>query len=58
MFIRHIAYKFNDTFLLGNCELRLAHDLMHYFHTRTYHHNISSQFHHQEQSSFSKVIIN
>ena len=25
---------------------------MHYSDTRTHHHNITSQFHHQEQSSF------
>ena len=43
--------KFCFFFLLGNLT-GVAHDLMHYFDTRTHHHNITSQLQHQEQSSF------
>ena len=36
-------YKFLFNNITG-----VAHDLMHYFNTRTHHSNLSSQFHHQE----------
>ena len=42
------------TFLFGNLT-GLARYLMHYFDARTHHHNIMSQFHHQEQSCFRCV---